>query len=413
MKQHFPLRQPALRTLLGLLSFFLVLTPAWGQLEAGYVITAAGERQACLIDNKDWQNNPREIRYQLEAGGAIQTASPLEIREFGVEGYPPYRSALIWIDQSSPRPDRLDEQAEPKWRQDTVFLKVLVDAHAALFFYRESDLQRFFFQVAGDTLEPLVFKEYLKYYKDRVGVMHKGITQNVSYRGQLQRLYNQSGCEEEIGLMQTDYKHKDLVDFFVELNACWGKAIVFKDRPRAVTLRAAVGLGVEGNTLSFVGGNFGQTIGGRYAALIELTPRARHQRWAFLLEASLRNHQVSGDFVYNSNAFATVYDAQVDYLALQGALMIRHFVPIKGTRLMIEAGSSLEYDFDSQLIVDEGHAQFAIHTTAPILAGLGLEKGRWLLAARYYGPRNPLVNHEFLQFRMQGVSLMAYFYFVR
>lgn len=413
MNIHCPFKRPTIQTLLSLLGFLFVLTPAWGQFQAGYVITITGERQTCYIENKDWQDNPSQITYRLEAGGSVLTASPLDIREFGVEGYAPYRSAITWIDQTSPRIDRLDEQVEPKWRRDTTFLKVLVDAHAALLFYRESDLQRYFVHVQGDTLAPLVFKEYLKHYQDRAKVTYQAVSQNVTYRAQLQRLYHQSGCAEDIGLLQVGYRHRDLVNFFVQLNACWGKSVQFRDKPRAATLRAAVGLGGGWQHVRFLAGTFGQTTSGRYAALIEFTPRSRHQRWAFTLEASLRNHQVSSEFVYNSNPYSRVHSAHMDYLAWQTALLLRHFVPIQDTRLMMEVGTFMEYDFKSQLIIDEGRDEFQIHSTAPILAGLGLEKGRWLFSARYYGPRNPLIDHEPLQFRMQGFSVMAYYYFAR
>ncbi|HEX9979219.1 MAG TPA: hypothetical protein VGB50_01495 [Flavobacterium sp.] len=128
--------------------FILYLTIANAQIhfEKGYYIDNSGHRAECLIENLDWNNNPRKFNLKLTEGGEIQERTIDNTKEFGIADVSKYVRADVDIDRSSDRLSTLTKEKKPTFVNERMFLKVLVEGPQSLYTYDESGLNRFFLQ---------------------------------------------------------------------------------------------------------------------------------------------------------------------------------------------------------------------------------------------------------------------------
>ncbi len=54
----------------------------------------------------------------------------------------------------------LSKHPDPEWEQQQLFLKVLVECKATLYYFEGNALTRFFYSVSGSPIQQLIFKEY-------------------------------------------------------------------------------------------------------------------------------------------------------------------------------------------------------------------------------------------------------------
>ena len=244
-----------------LLGFLLCGITSFSQIsfENGYYINNSNERVECLIQNKEWKDNPESFEYKLTSSATVNTAGLEGVQEFKV-GNSLYRRATVNIDQSSQRLSYLSSKREPEFKEETVFLKVLVKGTASLMSYSGHANYYFFFKKADAPVQQLIYKEYLVDGK---------IASNKSFR---QQLYRSFSCPD-VGidfLKETDYRKEELVKLFEKYNTCLGSeySLYEKDEkwkfqliPFAgidfVSLNVSQGLMAHGNTFSTTGYRFG------------------------------------------------------------------------------------------------------------------------------------------------------------
>jgi hypothetical protein len=175
--------------------------------EIGYFFDNNGEKTDCLIRNVEWKNSPTKIEYKLNDTSATENAGIEDIKEFKVSNYK-YRRTIVDIDQSVRTINGLDDKKEPVFKKDTVFLRIIVEGSATLFFHGTKEL--YFFNVEGSPVKQLIHKEYI--------VENKVLTNN-KYKSQL---FDHLKCE---GITQgyvkkLNYNLADLTQVFVKYNKC-------------------------------------------------------------------------------------------------------------------------------------------------------------------------------------------------
>lgn len=148
-----------------LLTFFVFLLTnslfAQTDFEKGSFTNNEGETVECFIKNTDWKDNPTEFKYKLSEGGEILNGTIETIKVFEVYKKWKYVRASVNIDRSSSNLNNLSESKNPIFKEEQLFLKVMVTGNAMLYKYEDSNLQRFFFSTINNEIEQLVYKEYL------------------------------------------------------------------------------------------------------------------------------------------------------------------------------------------------------------------------------------------------------------
>lgn len=216
----------------------VLIIPAFSQnaFEPGYVIDHDGSRQECLIRNPDWGKSPNVIRYKRNENAEVITAGPAELAEFGV-GQFRFITSRVRIDQSSDDIRTLSDTRRPDFREQMVFLKVLVDGEASLYLYDDDARRRFYYSANGKVTEPLIYKRY--------NVDETHISENNRFH---QQLYTDVNCDITAESVQkVNYDQVSLVRYFTAFSNCRGVVPVAykrKSNRRGFKLTPKIGAGV-------------------------------------------------------------------------------------------------------------------------------------------------------------------------
>jgi hypothetical protein len=190
---------------------------SFGQIkyEKGYFIDNNNQRIECLIKNYDWKNNPEEIEFIISDSSEKQRVGISSIKEFGITGSSRFVRADVKIDISPWEMAKLSKNRDPEWSHQRLFLKVLVEGKATLYYYTGKDLVRFFYSVNDTTVKQLIYKEY---YAD-----NDNVATNRKFREQL---WIDMRCENAkmSSLESMNFKKAVLEKYFRKYNECNGNS---------------------------------------------------------------------------------------------------------------------------------------------------------------------------------------------
>ncbi|NOU46536.1 MAG: hypothetical protein HOO86_05665 [Bacteroidales bacterium] len=213
--------------LTGLFVTFLVLftETAFSQVtfRKGYFIDEQGVKTICLIKDTDKTQVPGNILFKMDEAGPIVERQTSTLREFGFEGLSRFIREKVMIDRSSSDLNNLSTDKNPIWSEEVLFLKVLVEGKASLFYYTDAKNEHFFYSVDSSEIKQLVYKKYL------VDQLIVGV--NNTFRAQLMQTMH---CDEinKNELEQLQYQRKALERYFNNFNASNGQtSFQFKEDP--------------------------------------------------------------------------------------------------------------------------------------------------------------------------------------
>lgn len=199
-----------MKTIASLFILFFVAFTAFGeaQFQRGYLIGKDGKKVECFIKNTGWTANPSEINYKLDLSGKTQKGDLSSIREFGIYDNCKYINAHVKIDRSTkPTPGAKNELA-PVWKEEDLFLKVVLEGKANLYEYADRKVIRFFYSIDNKAITPLIYKE-----------IYNGLSviKNTDYRQQLwDKIRVQKATFDMI--KGIEYTSNDLTDYFKTYN---------------------------------------------------------------------------------------------------------------------------------------------------------------------------------------------------
>ncbi len=204
--------------------FFALLANSQSRFLKGYVILNSGEKIDCRIKDLGWRNNPKSIKCKVE--GEDKIFEIREIQEFGVPKTFKYVRFTGLIDQSIDLVNRLTENKEPEWAEETVFLEVLVGGEHELYRYKKEGTLRFFHKPLNGQIEQLIYKRFVfnPSFEDNPGVSALKLRQdkilnNNTYKSQLIKNYSSSLRKDfNLKVQKLTYKTKPLVKFFLYIN---------------------------------------------------------------------------------------------------------------------------------------------------------------------------------------------------
>ncbi len=241
-----------------------------------------------------------------------------------------------------------------------MFLKVLVEGKANLYFYQDKRLVRFFYKTSTTNIEQLVFKSYI--------IESNKIGENKDYQRHLwQNLKCQSISMKNVE--NVDYKKKDLVNFFIKYNECNNSNLTnFDSKKQKKLFNFNIKAGLNNSTLDLKYGNniSSQDFDTQSELEVRLGVEAEFilpfnkNKWAILLEPTYQQ------FKFNKTAYGQI--VKVDYSSIELPVGIRHYFYLNNsskifvnTLYVIDFTSNSKVDFENQRDVEiKGSNYFAV-----------------------------------------------------
>lgn len=234
-----------------IIALFLV-TLAGSQLAAqsafkpGYFITLDGNHIFCLINDLDKIVTPEKFSYKLTETDSVHTHTATSVREFGIGDSTRFIARQVKMDLANYQNVSPTSTTVVVYDK-TLFLKVLVEGKASLYYYQEADFYRFFYSIDTIQMEQLVF---FKYQKPNVG------NAMVYYNKFRDQLWVNVRCAtaERKDVESLRYNKKDFIKYFVNYNICSNSEYYLSESvlsPGKTTLHISPEIGSELNRGAF------------------------------------------------------------------------------------------------------------------------------------------------------------------
>jgi hypothetical protein len=316
--------------------------------EKGYYIDNEDQKVNCLIKNNDWRYNPTEFEYKISENDAPKNASIETIKEFGLYDVSRYIRLAVDIDRSSEKIGDLSDVKEPIFKEEVLFLRVLVSGKANLYEYLDGDLTRYFYSKDNSKIEQLIFKSYMK--------LNNNTGTNNTFRNQL---YKDLKCAS-IKMRTVEilkYRKNDLIKFFGLYSKCQNEEFIdFEENNQKDLFNLTLRPRINGSSLTIDENNnsisdyktvdFGYELGLGFGIEAEFILPFNKGKWSFIIEPTFQNFKS----VKTTNNLTTVsggtVNAIADYSSLEIPVGLRHYFFLKeDAKIFINA--SLVFDISS------------------------------------------------------------------
>lgn len=366
---------------------------SFGQIEfeKGHFIDLNNQRIDCLIKNHEWKNNPKEFSYKLPGSDVSKEMQVTDVKEFEIEGYAKYVSVDVKIDRSTDDLSRLYYNRNPEWSNERLFLKVLINGKASLYFYGEENLKRFFYRVT-DSISQLVYKKFLAENKESK-------TNNTF----LQQLWMDVKCgiNSPDDLKRVNYNTTDLTKYFINYNACSGEKFIEYEKKKHDVFHLKITPGINYSSISVIefyttgsqpkmNVEFENKLDLRVGLEAEYVLPNNKNKWSLLIEPNYQKYNSTIDV--NGKALSTKYNS------FEIPVGIRYYMFLSpDSRLFLNAMIvAISYSGTSNIGVSPYFEFDGITPKLGTSLGLGYSFMRLSGEFRYY--RNPDLLNEPLYF---------------
>ncbi len=378
----------------------IVSTNIYSQIsfEQGYYVDNSGERINCLIKNIDWNNNPTEFEYKLSANSDPETATIESVKEFGIDNVSKYIRSTVNIDRSSEDIERLSLDRNPIFKEETLFLKVLIEGKAGLYGYVNNNLIRYFYNKENSSIEQLVYKSYEKENNE--------IGKNDRFKNQI---WNDLKCSTiKINMVENlEYKKNDLINYFVKYNECTDGAYVnYEEKQQRDFLHISLRPGANISALSIhsvsnsSNTDFGNELTFRFGLETEFIMPFNKNKWAIIVEPTYQYYKAKAEiFTQNVNA---------DYKSIELPVGIRHYFFLnEDSKLFINGSFVFDLSTNNSKINFEYASDLEIKTRNNLAFGLGYKlNDRYSLEFRYQTSREILDKFVYWSSDYQTFSII-------
>ncbi|MCF7559965.1 PorT family protein [Sabulilitoribacter multivorans] len=383
------------------LLFLLIIlsTNTYSQIsfEKGYFINNSNQKIDCLIKNIDWKNNPIQFEYKLSDNGETKTGTIQSVKEFGIGNYSKYVRSNVKIDRSSKNTNYLNYSKNPIFKEEVLYLKLLVEGKANLYLYEDKNLKRFFFNYDNSAIEQLIFKKY-KTTNNKIGT-------NDSYK---QQLWSNLKCKDiSIKIINNiDYKENELLDFFVKYNQCSNsESLIIKQKQKQdlfnLTLRPGVkstSLSINNRNANLSDVNFENKLGLRLGLEAEFIMPFNKNKWALIIEPTYQYYKSEKTIMVNPFDLVIPQEIiyKIDYKSIEFPVGIRHYFFLKNnSKIFVNGSFVLDFNVgNSSLSITntsliEGPNVIEIKTRNNLAFGFGYKHNdKYSVELRYFTNRD-------------------------
>lgn len=388
------------KTLLFQFIFFLSLTSAIGQkkFESGYILTNNGEKKSCLIERKNWNNNPESINYKNSPDAPTVILNIDRTQGFGIGDHTRYIKATVSLDQYGLNVNTLGSSKNPVYEQKTVLLKTLIEGDISLYEYIGFNSKQFYYKNKGDTeYTPIIYKKY--YNKNRE------LRENNDYKNQLYLLLQCADFTQN-QFSSLRYTRNDLIGIFEKYHGCSGKDYkTYKaEHQSEFNLSIKPGVSFTSYDISSPEGGSNVSFGGltnfRIGVEAELFVALFKNNLSFFLEPNL--HFLSGEQEFSNQVGINVPPREdivtLNYTYLNLPLGARYY-PLKNknnSNLFLEAGLMLDLTLSGEIEFEEA-TDLETGTALGVFFGLGYKYSNYSIQARVSTPRDNIPDQDFVR----------------
>jgi len=378
-----------------LVLFFLFVFNSYSQInfEKGYFIDNAGKKTDCLIKNIDWKDNPTEFEYKLTDNSKVENNSIVNVQEFGISNSSKYKRVTVNIDRSRVGIENLTYEKNPVFKEETLFLKGLIEGKANLFLYSDGELKRYFFNVDNSNIEQLIFKSYLVDGEEGVGFKY-----NNQYKQQIYLHLKCDGLSLE-NIESLVYEKEKLVKCFLKYNNCFNSVTVnYEDGTKRKAFNLSISSGISESSFSFYNStnkylqaDFGNKTTLRLGAEFEYIFPFNKNKWTIIVEPAYR--------YFKAEQSGNIYDAKVDYKAIDVSFGIRHYMFLNNkSKLFISSAFVKSINLNSKIKFkgNTGNSNFSldIRPLDTVVFGFGYKyNNKFSIELRYALEQNLLRNY--------------------
>lgn len=406
--------------------FFLIIQTAFGQLEyeKGYFIDNEGNKTECLIYNKDWGNNPSTFRYKTGEGSPAAFGNLLTVKEFGIYGDSKYIRTSVKIDRSGDILSELRQGYSPVWTDDTLFLKVIVEGKASLYYYSDKLVKKFFYSIDDTTINQLVYKRYLLpditalTDPDNQYVYLGRNKPNIGInRDYLKQLWLNIRCPENMPVKNVGYDMPGLSKYFRDYNECIGEDYKeYRSSSEKIFFHLKVVPGIRISSLSIFNPTYVNTIYSNrnttfstkpvfnVSLASELVLPFNKNKWALLFEPSF---QYYNDDKTIARPLSTTETATIRFKSIEFPMGLKYYCYLeKDLRLSFAALviPCQSLNFDSYLAFGNNDP-LDINPSANFSFGSGVDFKKISVELRYYTKRHLMLDYVYWRTNYQGLSL--------
>ena len=378
--------------------------------EKGYYIDNTNQKTNCLIKNIDWKNNPTEFEYKLSENSDAKKATIKSIKEFGIDNISKYVRSTVNIDRSSESMTNLSNDKNPIFKEEALFLKILVEGKSTLYQYVDSNLERFFYNKENSNIEQLIFKSY-KITEFNIGT-------NNRFR---QQLWSDLKCPnfKMSKIESLSYKKNDLVRFFTEYSKCHNNDLInFQSKQKQdlfnMTLRPR--LNSSSLTLQNAAGNsedidFDNKIGLGFGIEAEFILPFNKNKWAIAIEPTYQSFK-SEKTTNESNVSGGKLITKVDYSSIEVPVSLRHYFFLnENSNFFLNASYIVDLSSKSSIEFTRNDGSnlnsLEIETRNNLAMGIGYKQNNsYSLEIRYQTSREILGNYIFWSSEYKTLSII-------
>ncbi len=345
--------------------------------ESGYFINNNDKKTTCFIKNVDWKNNPNGITYKLTLEGNSETAKISDIKEFGVDNSSKFIRATVAVDVSKSETDQLEHDRRPKWVNQTIFLKVVIEGEANLYYYEGGNLKRFFYSTETISIEQLIYKLYI----DDVG----SILENVGFK---QQLLNNVKCDKisMSTIEKLDYSLNNLQDYFAIYNGCYGEiAENYSQKKSGAKFNLNIRPGLSYSTLTvetpiaFQVREIDPGFGFRIGVEAEMVLPFNKNKWSVFVEVAYQHFKSQDSY------------GETKYSSIEIPVGIRHYFFINDdSKIFINVAFIPDIPFSSSYIAPD----ININRNSTFAYGVGFNYKKYSFEARYSN-KNIIITDRF------------------
>jgi hypothetical protein len=314
----------------------------------GYFINNNDQKISCLIKTIDWNNNPTQFEYKIFENDKNIKANLEIVKEFGINGVSKYIRAKVNIDRSNEAINKLSKNRNPAFKEEVLFLKVLIDGKASLYQYMDKNLTRFFYKKESSNIEQLVFKSYK--------TNENKIRKNNQFK---QQLFNNLKCDDFSfkQIKNIKYKKNDLILFFKEYSKCQEINLIYiepKQKNDVFNLSIRLRLNSSSFSANYVRYqpkdiiDFGHKTGFGIGVEAEVVLPINKNRWTIVVEPTYQ--QFKSETINNNVAavYGGTFTSKIVYNTFEVPLSIRHYISLnKNSSFFVNASLVFAVNFNS------------------------------------------------------------------
>lgn len=378
--------------------------------EKGYFISNSGKREEVLIRNIDWKNNPTEFEYKTGESSPVKKETINNIKEFGVDNDSRFIRKKVLIDTSSDELNAMSYDRKPEFKEETVFLKYVVDGKADLLYYEDKDIRKFFFSVDDQEPIQLIYKPYY--------INNSQITYNEDFKKQLTDILTCGVTQQKIKAAR--YDRKNLADLFMNFNSCNnGNTAVNYSQSKEKTdlfnlnIRPGINLSsfqVTSSTYTYASKEttkFGNKMSFRIGVEAEFILPFNKNKWALFVEPTYQYYKDEKESIaFAGQYFEMKSTRSVDYKSLEVPIGVRYYLFLnKKSKIFFNVAYLMDFEFKSNVKLD--FSEIKTDSGSNIAFGAGYKyNDKFLIELRATTQRNLLQNYITLDSNYHTVSLI-------